>query len=219
MTLALAFPSPQYLGFTGELSTLGNSHPSVNLREIKRNVAVAASRMVTNIVCGSCAAEPVASWQSALEPIAAALVNIQSVYDLYAEREGIVVLDDEDMPFPSYCQRALDALDHYDSLEDDWDDDGALAPQATSIHDARYFLRILCNQIVDAPTIRPMLDAEGIPGLFWSDERNYLSISFYGDFSLTFFFKNKTDSQVFSGTASLEDAEQIAKLLTYIEAI
>lgn len=218
MSMTFATPSTASRDCFGGVARPSYNRSDFDLQALTKHVLDAASRFAVNAVFDSCAAEPVAFWRSALEP-ALPMADFQAVYNVYRDRDGLVAVDEFDMPLPVYCARASEALDYYDSLEDDWDGEGALAPSKTSTRDARYFLRILSNQIADAPEVRPMIDSDGVPGFFWSNERKYLSMSFYGDFSLTFVYRDKSEVDFISRTVLLDDAKEIADILAYVEVI
>ncbi|MBH3412812.1 hypothetical protein [Pseudomonas putida] len=130
-----------------------------------------------------------------------------------------VTVDESDIVLPAYCSRALSALEHYRTLEEDWDGEGAEAPNVVALGDAEFFLRTLGANIHEAPIARPMLDNEGIPGIFWSIAEKYLSISFYGDFSLTYVYRVKNQEINEAATVALNCVEDIAKLLKIIETL
>lgn len=161
-------------------------------------------------------AEPFISWTSDLEPTISTLylgINYANLNDEHIE------LTDQDIPLPTYCSRAAQAFEHYESLEDGWDGDDAITPSKETLNNANYFLRILGSNISSLAEARPMLDAEGIPGIFWSTEKKYLSISFYGEFSLTYFSKLKNSSDSAARTISLHSSEDISSLLSIIEEL
>lgn len=160
---------------------------------------------------------PVAFWTGA-DPFG--LAEIQRIFTAYSDIEGLIKLSDNDIILPAYCSKSLNAFDHYKTLSDDWDGDGAIAPSAANIRDAEHFIRILGSQICslsEAP--RPMLDPDGIPGIFWSHPRKYMSISFYGDFSFTFLHRNKETNERESATYRLDNTSGISHILSLIEEI
>lgn len=159
-------------------------------------------------------AEPTISWTSDLEPSFSTRYFGLNHFSLNEEHTE---LSDQDMPLPAYCSRAALAFEHYESLEQGWDGEEAEKPDAATLTDAGYFLRILGSHISELAEARPMLDADGIPGIFWNTDNRYLSISFYGDFSLTYFHKDLQSEYSEARTISMYSSEEISSLLSTIE--
>ena len=71
-------------------------------------------------------------------------------------------------------------------LRDNWDSEGAIAPNPDSIREAVSFVRLL-NDNFALP--EPMLLASGHAALFWNDEGLYADIEFLGDRRIAYFIK------------------------------
>jgi hypothetical protein len=188
------------------------------LDDISASFLKQASNACKKVLERASTVEPIFLWPSPTETIVAPL-EYQMFNLIFAECEHHIELADEDVVLPQYCSRALNAFDHYRLLEDDWDGEGSEAPTEASLNDAMYFLRTLGSNIQEIAEARPMIDAEGIPGIFWSMNSKYLSISFYGDFTLTYFYRDKQTEEQEVKTLSLDDADSIKHLLYLIEEI
>lgn len=186
--------------------------------EVKESFLDSAKRACWSAVESASTVEPIFIWPTATETYVAPL-DYQIINLIFAESEHHIELSDEDVVLPSYCSRALNAFDHYKVLEDDWDGEGAEAPSVESLNDAMYFMRVLGSKISEIPEARPMIDADGVPGIFWSFNSKYLSASFYGDFSLTYFYRDKQTEATEAKTIQLDSAVDINHLLSIIEEL
>lgn len=176
-----------------------------------------ASTICKKIVKTASRAEEFNFWPHPAETIATP-IDFSFIESLYTITDCVPV-DESDIVLPAYCSRAASAFEHYRTLEEDWDGEGAEAPNAAALDDAEFFLRTLGANIHHAQIARPMLDNEGIPGIFWSIVEKYLSISFYGDFSLTYVYRDKSSDTNEAATVGLDSAENISKLLKIIEEL
>lgn len=153
-------------------------------------------------------------WREVFSPSAVDFHSFISISD-----ESICELTEEDLVLPEYCSRALGSFQLYKDLESNWDGDGALAPEISRIEAAEYYLRILGSNVRDLPEASPMLDQDGIPGIFWDTGKCYLSVSFYDADSLTYVFRNRDTGESGVETISLASAPAIANLLSYTEQL
>lgn len=174
-----------------------------------------ASSICRKLVKTASRAEEFNFWPHQAETIAAPIDFYSYIESLYTITDCVPV-DESDIILPAYCSRAASAFEHYRTLEEDWDGEGAEAPNSLALDDAEFFLRTLGANIHEAPIARPMLDNEGIPGIFWSIGEKYLSISFYGDFSLTYVYRDRGSDTNEAATVALDSPKDISKLLEFI---
>lgn len=75
-------------------------------------------------------------------------------------------------------------LRRYRTLDENWDGEGAAAPQSNSLIGAEEFVRLLPGNV---PAPAPMLNATGRAGLFWEQDGLYADVEFLGDGRATYY--------------------------------
>lgn len=114
------------------------------------------------------------------------------------------------------CQTAYE---HYQTLEDDWDGNGSQKPTPENMKVAFDFMMFACEcaDFTVARAAIPMLDHEGIPGLFWPsvDGKNYVSLAFY-EHQIVYFIKDASEHNGTSGTLNMKSGEVVEDILLKI---
>lgn len=90
----------------------------------------------------------------------------------------------------SAAEKVVGELRRWAGLSVDWDGEGAMAPNGSSIGAASKFIQSLPD---DVGVAEPMLHANGLAGLFWHDENLYADLEFLGDGRIAYFVKNNDD--------------------------
>lgn len=187
----------------------GNSWHS-NFRSI-------ASEACFEIAKRSCAPEPHFVWEDLTS------VNISpSEFQLFSLDWGsdeLVTIEEEDLPWRAYCLEAVDALERYALLEAGWDGDEAPAPTVASLNDAHLFLRLLSCEVDSCPTITPVLDHEGIPSFILDTGKTYVSISLYGENSITVYTIDRETRKNSACTYDFFDSEKLNATLDLIKSL
>lgn len=205
-----------FSSFSG-LESIGASTSSILFEATRTNLGSlndALESVFRQVAIKGSVAAPYVIWRDAFSPSAVDLRSFISISD-----EPICELTEDDLVLPEYCSRALESFQLYKELELNWDGDGALAPDISRIAAAEYYLRILGSNVRDLPEASPMLDQDGIPGIFWDTGECYLSVSFYDADSLTYVFRNRNTGESSIETISLSSAPAISNLLSYTEQL
>ena len=87
-------------------------------------------------------------------------------------------------------ERLVGELRSWSLLTENWDGEGAAAPDARSLKEAVAFIRLLGEGIV---LPEPMLHASGHAGLFWKDDGLYADMKFLGDGHLAYYIERQGD--------------------------
>lgn len=90
----------------------------------------------------------------------------------------------------SAAEKVVGELRRWAGLSADWDGEGAMAPNGSSISAASKFVQSLPD---DVGVAEPMLHASGLAGLFWHDENLYADLEFLGDGRIAYFVQNNDD--------------------------
>jgi len=114
------------------------------------------------------------------------------VYRQYIERgniltSGIVVKADGDNPY-SLNSRIMSLLDEYSRLEDNWDDDGGLAPRANNIRRAKYLTDLMERYGQSIYHAAPGPEGEIMLDLRNKTKTRSVEIIFYPDREVVVFF-------------------------------
>lgn len=108
----------------------------------------------------------------------------------------------------SQVERTVGELRRWMALSADWDGEGSAAPVALSLKSASDFIRLLPETIADA---EPMLNANGLAGLFWNENDLYADLEFLGDGRIAYFIQHSNDKH--KGQLHF-DGEQVPPVLT-----
>lgn len=133
--------------------------------------------------------------------------------------ETTCVLSEGELVSREYSVRAYVALEHYRTLVDGWDGEDALAPTAECLDAADAFLYMLGSIVESCPDVSPMLDQEGIPGLFWDTGRAYFSVSFYEGHELACVYRNRETGQKKLFEANLHQPGELEQAWAFIESL
>lgn len=130
-----------------------------------------------------------------------------------------VTIEEEDLPWRSYCLEAVNALERYELLEAGWDGEDAPSPASSSLHDGHLFLRLVSSEIDSAPNVIPAIDHEGIPSFIFDNGKSYLSISFYGEGSVTAYTIDRETRKNSVCTFTFDDVDKLEATLKLIESL
>ncbi|WGV21947.1 hypothetical protein QIY50_07035 [Pseudomonas putida] len=123
--------------------------------------------------------------------------------------DELVSIEEEDLPWRSYCVDAVAALERYAHLEHGWDGDEALPPSESSLADAHVFLRLVSSEIESCPNVTPGLDDEGIPTFIFDNRDTYISVSLYGEQSVTVYQMHRPTRKSSVATFYLSETEKL----------
>jgi len=165
---------------------------------------------------GQYRAPAVETAESSLDSLMQALFEVRVVAPTI---ETACALSEGELVSREYCVRASAALDHYRTLVDGWDGEDALAPTDERLNAASAFLYMLCSIVESCPDVSPMLDEEGIPGLFWDTGRAYFSVSFYDDHELACVYRNRETGQKKLFEANLHQPADLEQAWAFIESL
>lgn len=87
-------------------------------------------------------------------------------------------------------EKLVGELRSWGMLTNNWDGEGAAAPDVSSLKEAVAFIRLL-DEDVTFP--EPMLHASGHAGLFWKDENLYADIEFLGARRIAYYIERHGD--------------------------
>lgn len=133
--------------------------------------------------------------------------------------EDFVSIEEEDLPWRSYCVGAVEALERYSCLEQGWDGDDALPPSEASLADAHIFLRLVSSEIDSCPDITPVLDNEGIPSFIFDNNQTYVSVSLYGEGSVTVYKMHRPTRESSVSTFELSETDKLVQTLNSIRSL
>ncbi|WP_426143189.1 hypothetical protein [Pseudomonas sp. DWP3-1-2] len=217
-TMLLKSDPTEFNSFSGFIASRSNVNlPSLESPSATSELASNALNLCLNIVSKTAAPEPHFLW-SDLESV----TICPSDYQFKPWWEGssdLVCIEDEDIVLRAYCSDAERALEAYTSLSQGWDGDNAPPPKASSLDDATVFLRLLSANVESCPNILPGLDHEGIPMYIFDTDDIYISLSFYGDLSATFFMKNRATKDIEAYEFDMEEPRQLARSLELIRSL
>jgi hypothetical protein len=117
---------------------------------------------------------------SALETDASRSLSNFRVYDL---------ITDVERPTTSR-EKLIGELRRLAVLKENWDTEGAAAPDAKSLEESIAFARLLGT---NSPTPESMLLHSGHAGLFWHNETMYADLEFLGDGRIAYFIERQGD--------------------------
>lgn len=165
----------------------------------------------------SCVSEPHFNWTHS-ESVEIAPSDYQ--FTILDHRNfDLVLIEDDELLFRSYCEAAIAELEQYRELEDGWDGEDMPAPLHDSIDDAFTFLRLLNSCLDECAQAIPMLDHEGISSLAFENATDYFSIAFYGDNKVVTYRWNSISDENTVAKGSLEDSEFLKALVQGIKNI
>lgn len=98
----------------------------------------------------------------------------------------------------------IGTLTSYESLPEDWDGYGGIAPTSEAVSNATDFVSLLP---ADLPLPKPMLSGNGVVGLYWKTENLYLDIEFEGDGTYSYYAEKSGDSARYDDKISITSAE------------
>ncbi|MEE4947094.1 hypothetical protein PS689_00576 [Pseudomonas fluorescens] len=131
----------------------------------------------------------------------------------------LVSIDEDDVPYREFCSEALDSLEFYQTLSDDWDEDGAPAPTESSLYDASLLLRTISARVSSCPNIVTMLDFEGIPSFAFDTNSTYVSVACYGEGRLVTYYLDRKCNASTSREFSLTEVDALHDFLEVIESL
>lgn len=133
--------------------------------------------------------------------------------------EDIVTIEEEDLIFRPYCLKAVEALEHYEALEEGWDGEDMPAPVEASISGAYEFLCSISAAIDALPEVSPMLDHEGIVSLAFEKDHMYCSLAFYEDDEIVTYNLNRRTNESFTSTFLSSDSTKLDQLREFLESL
>ncbi|MEL1089343.1 hypothetical protein [Pseudomonas sp. OB66] len=165
----------------------------------------------------SCVSEPHFNWSSS-ESVVIAPSDYQFTI-LDHRNYDLVLIEDDELLFRSYCDVAIAELEQYRELEDGWDGEDMPAPLPESIDDAFTFLRLLNSFLDECAEAIPMLDHEGISSLAFESATDYFSIAFYGNDKVVTYRWSSILEQNTVAKGSLKDPEFLIALVQGVKNI
>ncbi len=160
--------------------------------------------------------EPHFHWHN-LETVALRPSDYQTyLFDIDSE---LVTIEEDDHILREFCADAQATLHGYYELSCGWDGDCAPQPSMDSLEDAELLLQLISANISACPNIVTVLDHEGIPSFVIDNKSTYISLSFYGDYAVTVFIKNRLLNQSEAYEFCMEDANALAKTLETIDTL
>ncbi|MDG9884088.1 hypothetical protein N7650_14710 [Pseudomonas sp. GD04058] len=133
--------------------------------------------------------------------------------------DEIVTIEEEELIFRPYCLRAVEALEHYEALEEGWDGEDMPAPVEASIIGAYDFLCFISATIEELPEVSPMLDHEGIVSLAFEKDHMYCSLAFYEDREIVTYNLNRRTNESFTSTFLSSDLAKLNGLCEFLESL
>jgi hypothetical protein len=86
-------------------------------------------------------------------------------------------------------------------LENDWDGFGGVPANQQTVNDVIGFLNKLPNEVSPA---KLMLAGEGIIGLYWDNESNYIDVCFEGDGTFLYYARDGKGNEIGANDISLK---------------
>jgi hypothetical protein len=103
--------------------------------------------------------------------------------------ENVALMDEPDRP-TTLRERLIGEIRSWALLKENWDDERASAPVASSLREAVAFAGMLRESDV---LPEAMLFASGHAGLFWDEKKLYADLEFLGDGRIAYFIERQGD--------------------------
>jgi len=104
-------------------------------------------------------------------------------------------------------EEILKKINSYLALEDDWDGYGGVAPNASTVVDAKTFISFLSEESV---VPRPGISGDGEINLFW-EQGFYIDVGFTGNATYSFYAKDEHGKEYFGDEIPLKSG--LSKLI------
>lgn len=87
-------------------------------------------------------------------------------------------------------EKLVGELRRYVFLDENWDGEGAMKPNTSSLSSAVAFSRLI-DEHLQMP--EPLMNANGLAGLYWKNNVLYAELSFLSDGRIAYFIQRKND--------------------------